>query len=365
MRFALARVAAVGCLCTLAGLAQQQLSVSKLIEFITSSISQKMPDKDVAGFLATVKLTEKLDPRTIENLQGEGAGPKTVDALSRLAEASANLTPPPPKIAAPKPKLRQPPSYPQQQKILNETREYALNYSKSLPDFICLEVTRRYYDRHYKPGAEGSWAISDQLAEKLTYYDQKEKYELISRNDDSLYGKSSESVGGALSRNEFGTLMKEVFEPESNAEFHWERWGNLGGHLMHVYTYFIDQPHSHWTLDYQRQQQVTPAYHGEVFVEEATNVIWRISVDPEPPPSFPMQNIHETLDYRYTDVGGQNFVLPQTGEVIMRADGIGTKNDISFRSYRKYSADTTITFDDADVTAAPGAEKPEDTKPKQ
>jgi hypothetical protein len=53
-------------------------------------------------------------------------------------------------------------------------------------------------------------------------------------------------------------------------------------------------------------------------------------------------------------------VLPQTGEVIMRADGIGSKNDIEFRSYRKYSADTSITFDDTDDK--PGAEEP---KPEQ
>ena len=82
MRFAFIRAAALGCVCALASLAQQQLTVDKLLEFITSSISQKMPDKDVAGFLASVKLTEKLSPRTIEDLQGKGAGPKTVAALN-------------------------------------------------------------------------------------------------------------------------------------------------------------------------------------------------------------------------------------------------------------------------------------------
>jgi hypothetical protein len=365
MRFGFVRVLAVGCVCALTSLAQQQLSVSKLVEFIHSSITLKTSDKEVAGFLAGVKLTEKLDTRTVESLQGQGAGPKTVEALMRLATASASLTPPAPTIAAPKPKPLDPPSYEEQQKVLDAAREYALNYTKNLPDFICLEVTHRYYDPHYRPGTEGSWAVSDKLAEKLTYYDQKEKYELISRNDDSLYGKSSDSVGGALSRNEFGTLMKEVFDPGSSAEFHWERWSTLSGHLMYVYTYHIDQPHSHWTLDYEHRQQVTPAYHGEVFVDKGSNEIWRISVEPEPPASFPMQNIHEALDYRYTDVGGQQFLLPQKSEVIMRADGVGTKNDLEFRSYKKYSADATITFDDTEDTAAPSNSKPKDQKPKQ
>src|ERR1700689_3948652 len=116
MLFAWIRAAVLGCVCALASLAQQQLTVDKLLEFITSSISQKMPDKDVADFLARVRLTEKLTPRTIEDLQSKGAGPKTVAALSRLAEASAQLPPPGPKAEAPKPKpLPPPPSYEEQQ----------------------------------------------------------------------------------------------------------------------------------------------------------------------------------------------------------------------------------------------------------
>jgi hypothetical protein len=353
MYFAVTRAMLLGCLCALVSFAQQQLTVDKLLEFINSAISQKQPDKDVASALATMKLTQKLDSRTIEELQGKGAGPKTVAALSRLAEASAQLPAPAPKVQAPAPKPIPPPSYAEQQKVLEEARDYALNYSRSLPDFICMQVTRRYIDRHYKPGTEGSWSVSDRLAEKLSYFDQHEKYEEISQNDRSLYGKPADSVGGALSRGEFGTLLKEIFDPSSSAEFHWERWGNIGGHLFHVYTYSIDQIHSHDTLDFNHSQQVTPGYHGEVFVEKGPNVIWRVTVEPEPPASFPMQNIREQLDYRYTEISGQKFLLPSAGEIVMRAEGVGSKNEIDFRMYRKYSADTSITFDDSDDKTAP------------
>lgn len=367
MRFAYIRAAALGCVCALASLAQQQLTVDKLQEFITSSISQKMLDKDVAAFLAGVKMTEKLSPRTVEDLQSKGAGPKTVAALTRLAEASATLPAPAPKAAAPKPKPpRTPPPYEVQQKVIEEAREYALNYSKTLPDFICLQVTRRYLDRHYKPGTEGSWSVSDKLAEKLTYFDQQEKYEAVSHNDTSLYGKAgADKFGGALSRGDFGTLLREIFDPKSSAEFHWERWTGLDGHWMHVYTFVIDQAHSNDTLDYNNgAARVTAAYHGEIFIEEGPNVVWRITVDPDPPASFPMQNIHQVLDYRYTELSGQKFLLPLNGTVVMRADGVGSKNEIDFRSYRKYSADTSITFDDGDdkTDPAPTDNKPPDNK---
>jgi hypothetical protein len=365
MRSRIIRAAALGCACAVIALAQQQLTVDKLLEFIRSSIQQKMQDKEVAGYLAGVKLTEKLDPRTVETLQGQGAGPKTVAALNRLAEMSASLTPPAPKAPPPAYKPPPPPSYEEQQKILNEVREYALNYSKSLPDFICLQVTRRYIDRRYKPGEEGSWAVSDRLAEKLTYFEQHEKYEPISQNDNALYGKNYESIGGALSRGEFGTLLREIFEPESSTRFQWERWGRLRGNICHVYTYAVDMPHSKETLTYHNEQSVTPGYHGEIFVQKGANVILRITLEPEPPASFPMQNVHQVLDYSFIDISGQKFLLPLFSEVIMRADGIGTRNEIEFRGYRKYSADTSIKFDDSDDTSVPEDQKHEQPQPKQ
>lgn len=359
MRFALIRTLFLACILAGVGLAQQQLTVDQVIQFITSSITQKLSDKDVASSLASVRMSEKLDGRVVEDLQAKGAGPKTVAALLRLSEASANLPAPPPKTAAaPKPKPLPAPPYEEQQDVLNAAREYALNYAMSLPDFICLEVNRRYIDPHYKAGTEGSWAISDRLAEKLTYFDQKEKYELISHNDDSLYGKAADSLGGTLSRGDFGTLIREIFAPESSADFHFERWGNLDGHLMYVYEFHIDQPHSRMTIDYQHSQQMTPGYRGHVYVEKGPNTIWRITVEPEPPATFPIQNIYQQLDYRYVDISGQKFLLPTVGQVIMRTDGMGSKNEIEFRSYRKYSADTSITFDDSDDDSKGAAQKP-------
>ncbi len=348
------RMAILACVCAAASFAQQQITVEKLLEFVNSSITTKVQDKDVAGYLATVKMSEKLDPRTVEELRSHGAGPKTVAALNNLAAASAGLQAPPVKAAAPKPKLRAAPPYEDQQKIIEEARDHALNYSMTLPDFICLQVTRRYIDRHYKPGTEGSWSPSDRLAEKLTYFDQKEKYEAISHNDNSLYGKAAQDFGGALSRGDFGTLLREIFDPSSDAEFHWERWTTLDNkHWFHVYTYSIDLAHSHETISHDNTETVTAAFHGEVFIEEGANVVWRVMVEPEPPATFPVQGIHQVLDYRYVELSGQSFLLPVNGTVIMRADGQGSKNEIDFRSYRKYSADTSIIFDDGDKDPDP------------
>src|SRR5437764_10303613 len=125
----------------------QTMSVDKLIAFIESSAKfmqeKKMTDSELAGYLSKVKLTERLDDRTIEQMQSAGAlGPKTLQALRLLRDrtqslSAANLTPQPKYVPPP------PPSSEEEGAIINEVREYALNYSKNLPNFLCTEVTRR------------------------------------------------------------------------------------------------------------------------------------------------------------------------------------------------------------------------------
>jgi hypothetical protein len=350
-------------LLTAPGFAQRALPVDKLIQFITSSIEQKLPDKEVAAELAGITLTQKLEDRTIEDLQSKGAGPRTVAALTRLADQSAKLTPPP--IAAPAPKAAStgppPPSREEQERIIREVQEYALGYVRSLPDFLCLEVTRRSIDMHAQPGGPYSWSPSDRLAEKLSFVDHHENYELISRNENAMFGKTWESVGGALSRGDWATLLNFIFDPHTQTEFHWKRWGNLDQKLYHVYEYRVDKEHSSLTIDHDRQQKVTPPYHGEIFVPAggapaggppgSGSIFWRITVEPEMPSDFPIQDIHEVLKYGYAEINGQKFLLPIASDVTMRSGRIASRNEIEFRKYQKYSADTSITFDASDEDA--------------
>jgi hypothetical protein len=325
---------------------QPTLPVEKLVEFIKSSVAQKLPDKEVSAYLTRVHLASKLDDRTVEDLQSLGAGPKTVAALNRLVEQSASL--PVAKSAASAPKYVEPPppSSGEQRKIINQVRTYALNYSRTLPDFICLQVTRRMVDDRQR----------DRLVEKLSYFDQKEKYELISRNDDSYYGKTWESAGGSISRGEFGSLLKEAFDPETDAGLRWDHWGTLRSRLCYVFRYQVDRIHSNYSVDYERKQQVTPGYHGLVYVEKDTNAIVRMTIEPDMPVEFPIQDIHQMVDYNYVDIGGNRFLLPLTSQVQSRTGRLVSRNEIEFRRYQKYSADANIRFDDAEDPAEPDKE---------
>jgi hypothetical protein len=338
---------------------QQVLAVDKLVEFIKSSIAQRLPDKEVASYLATVRVSSKLDDRTVEELQGAGAGLKTVAALRHLADQSVSLPVAKPAPSAPAYVEPPPPSEAEQQEIISQIREYALSYSKTLPDFICLQVTRRLQDSHYVPGNPPSFAQADRLVEKVSYFDQKEKYELISQNENSFYGKTWESFGGSISRGEFGSLLRDVFEPETDTTFTWDHWGNLRGHYSYVFRYFVTSVHSKYSVEYERKQQTTPGYHGLIYVEKGPNVITRLTIEPDMPPDFPVQEIHQTVDYDHVNISGHDFLLPTVSQVQSRAGRFASRNEIEFRKYQKYSADTSIKFDDGEDGAAPEKTEPE------
>ena len=143
---------AFACASLLAASSAPGYTVAQLTTFMRSSIKQKLPDQEVAKYVVKMKLSQKLDASTIEELQSEGLGPKTVAALKDLMTATSSLQPPPAASVqeAPKPTPIPPPPYEEEQKVIGDMTDYALNYAKRLPDFLCTQVTRRYADPRFR-----------------------------------------------------------------------------------------------------------------------------------------------------------------------------------------------------------------------
>src|SRR5580704_6024473 len=203
MRWILSLVLALA----LAATSEMSLTVNQLVKFIQSAIQLKQPDRQVAEYLKHVKMSEKLDDQTIEDLQGQGAGPKTVAVLKELGTASQGLAkaapPPPPKAAYVQPP---PPDSIEQGKIIQQAREYVSNYTKNLPNFICVQVTRRDAD---PTGTGNAWRHLDTITTKLSYNEGHEDYQVILvKNVPPDPGMTMEKLGGTTSAGEFGSMMR-------------------------------------------------------------------------------------------------------------------------------------------------------------
>src|SRR5216684_1727015 len=114
------RFIALALLAAVAWAANDRLSVDQIVSFVSSAVKLKQPDKEVADYLRHVQLTNRLDERTVEDLQSFGAGPKTVAALRGLITNSAALPAPAPVEPKPPAPGIPPPNSLEQAKIFDE-----------------------------------------------------------------------------------------------------------------------------------------------------------------------------------------------------------------------------------------------------
>jgi hypothetical protein len=309
---------------------------------VRSAIEHKQPDAQVAKALHRLDLTERLDRRVVEELESAGAQPLTVAELEQWQTVSLHWKKPsaPLQFASPPE-----PSSQEQAGIILEARTIALAYSSSLPDFICTEVIRRYMD----PKGKESWRLGDTLAVDLSYFKQHEEYRLTAINNRRT-DKPFESAGGQVSEGEFGSMLREVFDPTSKADFVWDHWTTLRKRPAHVYFFRIPIFDSKFTLEFRtkagRERTVAGA-HGFVYVDRETHRVMRIERQAESVPrDFPIQQASSSVDYDFTEVGGNPYLLPLRASSQMQYLQLRSRNEVEFRAYRKFSGEATLSFGD-------------------
>lgn len=365
MRFRLSLLA----VCFAAALqAQMQMNVQQLADFIRSELAlHQHTDKQIAAYVKKIELTEKLTDKTITDLQAQGAGAKTIEALDELRDRTANMKRPqhdstyspatvpdntlssgaPTMTLSAKAPPIPPPDSIRQHQILDLMRQYAMSYEQSLPNYICVRVDRRYVD----PNAGDHYMSIGTILAKVSYNEGEEKYKVYSVNgkivDTDMGGVGG---GGARSTGEFAGMMRSIFEPKSEAEFGWDHWATLRGRRMAVFNYFIDSGRSSYSITYADspgdEQRIITAYKGLVYADPNTGEIDRIKfIAVNIPRSFPVQETTEILDYDLVDISGQQYVCPLRALLLGRAGRQAWKNEIEFRNYRKFGTESTITYD--------------------
>jgi hypothetical protein len=281
-------------------------------------------------------------------LRKAGAGPSLLEAVAKASEERLRRDKPAATstaAAAPEEVPLPPPlSVTETGEFIERARHRALNYTKELPSFICLQVTKRHVD----PTGKGDWLTQDVIQARLAYDKQRENYQVVTVNN-QLTDRSMESLGGATSTGEFGSLLLSLFEPDSEARFQWVRQGTLRGRAVEVFDFEVRQEKSRWHITYNKTDTVIPGYRGRVWIDRATAQTLRLSMAAVSiPPDFPIRLADTVLDYDYTAISGIIFLLPAKASVQMAESRLATRNEIEFRLYRKFTTETSISFDTAE-----------------
>jgi hypothetical protein len=86
-------------------------------------------------------------------------------------------------------------------------------------------------------------------------------------------------------------------------------------------------------------------FHGDLEVDRETGEILHFTyVATQIPEDVGLDLVSTTVDYDFANVGGRAYILPSHSAIEMISPRLSIRNDIDFREYRKFSADSTIDF---------------------
>jgi hypothetical protein len=156
-------------------------------------------------------------------------------------------------------------------------------------------------------------------------------------------------------------MMRQVFEPSTAARFEWAGWYRLGGQLVMGFDFSVPLERSRYRLEVDDRAIVT-AYRGRVNVDPQTHAVLRVKVEAvDIPPDFPLRSATDVLYYENQTISGLPSLLPSQVEVRMGTASYVSRNVKEFLAYRKYTADSTITFDDVPPPAPQAGERVRET----
>lgn len=240
----------------------------------------------------------------------------------------------------------------EQQRILGAMRNYAEDYTDKLPNFICEQVTSQF-EAGRKPT---HWHKGDTLTSKLVFNAGKEKrtLELVNNKAPQLNGRRWRRP--LTTEGEFGILLYKIFDPATETKFSWEGWDTIRGHRLAKFSYAVDREHSTMSLS-DLATAVVP-YHGEIDGDPQTGALWRVTSETTAiPDQVRIKSIVTSIDYDNVSIGSQAYLLPVQATVSMVTDSNNIRNELQFQGYRKFGAESTITFG-GDDTPTPKEQTP-------
>ena len=340
-------------------IAQTTLSFEQFYNLVDSSVQQNVSDKQLARFIKNRKMNFRLTEQLIEQLTGLGIGPRTLKVLRVLQQDTVDLPAPviPTKTAS-QSSQPPPPAESEQVRIIDAARVHALSYTAELPNFVCLQVTQRYVD---PSGLEMDWLRQDEIKTRVSYFESKENYEVLSVNNKVITDRSMHELGGATSTGEFGSMLAELFSPKTATDFKWARHSILRRRPVYVFHYQVRRDHSRWRIRFENSNEVVTAYRGLVYIDKKSEQVLRIAMRATGiPVDFPIQEARSRLDYDFVTISEQQFLLPLKAQMNMRQSKMLVRNNVSFRLYRKFSAEAILSFEELeDVDPLPADDSSE------
>jgi hypothetical protein len=249
----------------------------------------------------------------------------------------------------------------EQATALTEVRAYALDYTKHLPDYVCTQVTKRSTVAargagFIRPGIiappDNMIPVPDIIEEQLTFSNQKETYQVLAFNGQKVTGVEHAEVSGVIVGGEFGTLLSKIFDPQTGAQIRFDGLAKLRGQKVVVFSYLVPQSQG-MRFSQRSRHAVDLAFQGLVYADAGTKQVLQITMKCVGfRGDYQIKEFRLLLEYKPALVAGQEYMLPFHSEIHVRDDKATVTSEIDYTRYRKFVADSTLTFG-ADASPKP------------
>jgi len=227
-----------------------------------------------------------------------------------------------------------------QKQLWDAAAKVAMGYLDQLPNFRCIQETHRFTAPARNPD---QLKEADSYLNELIFEDGKEKYQRLEANGEKPANGPIEQKG-VSSRNEFGSLLRGLFDPEVAASYHWAGRSMAVGVLCQVFEFAVTRAKSNFVL-HSGNAVASAAYTGRVFIDEEGGMVRRLTINGTGlPPDFGLQSPSLSLDYGMVKIGEKDYLLPLRSVLQLRQGKVFVRNETAFRGYRKFEAESQIKF---------------------
>jgi hypothetical protein len=189
---------------------------------------------------------------------------------------------------------------------IHAVAEYALNYTKSLPDYTCTLTTRQVATATNAGNVTPPQMTK--IEEQLSFIDGKE-VRRITRIDGRPASAEAASALKESTEGEFGGLLAVIFKPETGTDLRWDRAATLNKRMVDVIAFRVPQAKGYVLNGVHGSVRVP--FEGFIYADAQTHAVMRVQMKcVMVPEKFEMQNFDLTLDYKAARVAGHEAILP-------------------------------------------------------
>lgn len=240
--------------------------------------------------------------------------------------------------------------------IIDKTRRKTLAAVEEMPDF----VVKQQIQRSVSYAGTGNFRNQDKLVVGVSYRASgEESYKLLSKNGaiqaNAESKRSYEEAGGTSSTGEFVTMLATIFKEESDAEFTPVQTDVVRGRNTVLFEFAVERDRAKQRIVSGTgglTQSTITGMKGRIWIDRGDFRVLRVESEAtEIPEGFPVTGAKRTIDYDWTIISEEKYLLPLVSDVrlTIREGGRSyeTRNLIRFTNYQKFGTDIIIGPEDS------------------